>query len=403
MRRREKGLLLEKNDKGIVLTPDGDFRFVPSPAAEVGAEITFTSVPAVRWWFLSIAAALMVAFIGLALYRYFLLAPVAYVALDINPSLELGLNRQERVVQIEALNGDAVRLTVGVKLRGRPVTEAVKTLIYRAIELGYVSTRREGVVLLTVVPVREGEPVPRTADLAQAVGQAVAKRDLPVKVVATAVPARYREEAHRLGLSPGRYVLKMGASRTGKPVTVQELKREGLARLEAHRQVPVEELVRAGQQEEVVVVPAKIRREAAIREKEEYGQDKAGAPEGNLVEKRNGAGKAQPGAPGGLRRLPWGGAKPPEGVTEGRWHGEEQVLKEENRHAAKLRSEEGVREKVYGPGMAERKGTKRSKRVNPEGERITEKVYWSEGEEIGNGAAEESLRPEGCGQRPAGD
>lgn len=402
MRRREKGLLLEKNGNGIVLTPDGDFRFVPSPAAEVGAEITLTGVPAVRWWLLSIAAALTVAFIGLGLYRYFLPAPVAYVALDINPSLELGLDRRERVVRVDALNGDAVRLTAGVKLRGRPVTEAVKTLIYRAVELGYVSARREGVVLLTVVPVREGEPVPRAADLAQAAGQAVAKRDLQVKVVATAVPAKYREEAHRLGLSPGRYVLKMGASRAGKPVTVQELKREGLARLEAHRRVPVEELVRAGQQDGVVVVPAKIRRGAAVREKEEHGRYEAGAPEGNLVEERNGAGKAQPGGAGGLRRPPWDGAKPPEGVTGGRLQEEKQGL-EERRAAAKLRPEEGVREKVYGPGMSERQVTRKNGRADRGGGSITGKVYRSEGGEVGNGAAVETSRPESYGQRSAGD
>ncbi|RPF42745.1 hypothetical protein EDD75_1855 [Thermodesulfitimonas autotrophica] len=402
MRRREKGLLLEKNGNGIVLTPDGDFRFVPSPAAEVGAEITLTGVPAVRWWLLSIAAALTVVFIGLGLYRYFLPTPVAYVALDINPSLELGLDRQERVVRVEALNGDAVRLTAGVKLRGLPVTEAVKALICRAAELGYVSARREGVVLLTVVPVREGEPVPRAADLAQAAGQAVAKRDLQVKVVATAVPAKYREEAHRLGLSPGRYVLKMGASRAGKPVTVQELKREGLARLEAHRRVPVEELVRAGQQDGVVVVPAKIGRWAAVREKEEHGRDEAGAPEGNPVEEKTGAGKAQPGGAGGLRRPSRDGAKPPEGVTGGRLQEEKQGL-EERRGAAKLRPEEGVREKVYGPGMSERQVTRKSGRADRGGGSITGKVYRSEGGEVGNGAAVETSRPESCGQRSAGD
>jgi len=203
----------------------------------------------------------------LALYRSFFASPVAYVALDINPSVELGVNRQERVVEVMTLNGDAGQLVAGVKLKGRPVKEAVALLIGRAAELGYINRQREGVVLLTVLPARENAAAPPAAVLAKVAIQVAEQRNLPVKVVATAVPAAYRKEAHRLGLSPGRYTLKVGAARAGKPLTLEELRHEGLGRLEVNRRVRVEALVRANRLDKVVVVPARLK-QSSVRKKE---------------------------------------------------------------------------------------------------------------------------------------
>jgi hypothetical protein len=259
MKPGEKGILLEKDGKGIVLTADGEFRYIPSPQAEVGAEVPLPSVPPQRWWLLSLAAALAAVFIGLGLYRYFLPAPVAYVALDINPSLELGIDRQERVVKVVCLNEEARRLAAGVKVRGLPVTKAVTLLLGRAKALEYLDSRRPGVVLVTVVPARKDAPVPvEVKRLAEVAVRQLEKERVPAKVVAATVPAAFREEARRLGLSPGRYALKAGAENVSKPLSVQELKREGLAQLETRRQVQVEELLQAERRNKVVVaVPPK--------------------------------------------------------------------------------------------------------------------------------------------------
>lgn len=257
MKPGEKGILLEleKDGKGIVLTAEGEFRYIPSPQAEVGAEVPLPSMPPQRWWLLSLAAVLAAVFVGLGLYRYFLSAPVAYVALDINPSLELGIDRQERVVKVVCLNEEARRLTAGVKVRDLPVTKAVTVLLRRAKALAYLGSRRSGVVLVTVVPARKGTPVPvEVKRLAEVAVEELKKEQVPAKVVAATVPAAFREEAHRVGLSPGRYALKAGAENVSEALSVQELKREGLAQLEIRRQVQVEKLLQAERRSKVVVV-----------------------------------------------------------------------------------------------------------------------------------------------------
>lgn len=336
MKRQEKGLLLEKNGEGIVLTRDGDFRFVPPPVAEVGAEIPLPFPPVVRWWLLSLAAVLAAVFVGLSFYRCFLPVPVAYVALDINPSVELGLDRQEQVIRVQALNSDAKRLIAGLELRGQPVAQAVRLLIGRAAALGYVGSDREGVVLLTVTRMREGISAPQPAELAAAAAQEVEKRRLAVKIVATAVPTEYRKEAHRLGLSPGRYMLKIGAAHSRQPValSVKELESEGLARLETQYRVRIEELIAAERRAGVVVVPARVKSKPP-------GSGK-GAGQALL---RLGTKEEQ----SGLRELdgvrPW----PPRSEEErAPKEGGSQKVKEESRLRTQLYPPTGVREETYG-------------------------------------------------------
>ncbi|MEW6193479.1 MAG: anti-sigma factor domain-containing protein [Bacillota bacterium] len=293
MKPEEKGILLEKDGKGIVLTADGEFRYIPSPQAEVGAEVPLPSGPPQRWWLLSLAAALAAVFIGLGLYRYFLPAPVAYVALDINPSLELGIDRQERVVKVVCLNEEARRLAAGVKVRGLPVTKAVTVLLGRAKALEYLDSRRPGVVLVTVVPARKDAPVPvEVKRLAEVAVRQLEKERVPAKVVAATVPAAFREEARRLGLSPGRYALKAGAENVSKPLSVQELKREGLAQLETRRQIQVEKLLQAERRSRVVViVPPEIELPGKSRTGGGQAMKDIAAPEDEFEPGRPGEGR----------------------------------------------------------------------------------------------------------------
>lgn len=55
--------------------------------------------------------------------------PVAYVSVDVNPSVELALNRLDRVVSATAYNEDGEAVLAGVKLEGRSYTQAIDELL----------------------------------------------------------------------------------------------------------------------------------------------------------------------------------------------------------------------------------------------------------------------------------
>lgn len=272
MKRQQKGILLEKNGAGVVFTDEGDFCRISPPSAEIGEEVLFSRGAVRQWWALSLAAAALAVFVGLSMFRFIYTSPVAYVALDINPSIELGIDHTERVIEVSSLNEDARRLVAGLSLRRRPITEAIALVIDRAEGMHYLSAGSPGVVLVTVVPVQSGSAVPETRRLAQAAVQQLEKKNVPAKVVAATVPSSLRKEARRLGLSPGRYALKIGAGTDKQVMTVHELKQEGLAQLEQRRQVTVEELLRAGHQDKVIVVPPRAQHHGKKYEKRDNGE-----------------------------------------------------------------------------------------------------------------------------------
>lgn len=273
MKRQKTGILLEKNVEGIVFTAEGEFCRISPPSAEIGEEVSFSRSMIRQWWTLALAAAVLAVFIGLGMLRYIHTSPVAYVALDINPSLEFGIDKAERVIEVSLLNEDARRLAAGLSLKGRTVTEAITLVIERAEEMDYISEERSGVVLVTVVPVRSGLEAPETERLAQAAVRQLERKNVAAKVVAASVSSSLRNEARRLGISPGRYALKVGAGNDKQVMTVQELKQEGLTQLEQRRQVTVEQLLKDGHQDQVIVVPPRVQNKSRNHRKEDAGED----------------------------------------------------------------------------------------------------------------------------------
>jgi len=77
---------------------------------------------------LAAACALIALLVGVGAWQV-VCTPVAYVSVDVNPSLELGLNRLDRVVSATAYNDDAQAVLEGVELTGKPYTQAIDALL----------------------------------------------------------------------------------------------------------------------------------------------------------------------------------------------------------------------------------------------------------------------------------
>lgn len=66
-------------------------------------------------------------------------APLTTVAIDVNPSIELNLDKNENVVSVNALNSDAATIIEGLELEGRKLDKAIKLIVGSMIEKGYIS------------------------------------------------------------------------------------------------------------------------------------------------------------------------------------------------------------------------------------------------------------------------
>jgi len=150
-----RGIVMAEGPRGlVVLTPDGEFVEVPGRSGAIGEEIGFE--PPLRRTALhrrllltaSAAAVLLLFAIGLARMPIFHGPQVAaYVAIDINPSVEIGVDKHRSVVELQALNEDGERVIEGIAYRKRPVGEVTADIILSAEAADYL--RDGGEVFVT--------------------------------------------------------------------------------------------------------------------------------------------------------------------------------------------------------------------------------------------------------------
>lgn len=213
-----KGTVLEINsDTALVMTSECDFMEIHRlEGLESGQEIVFSRRDVVRRGkrtgrvAFALVACLALFFICVPVYISFFTgtagAAVAYVSLDINPSLELAVNDRYRVLEATALNKDGDKLLQGVSVHGKPVAEAVKALIKAAEEMHYLGTDGQDQVLVCLTPV---ESPNQNAELLSNIGDELAdlgkSKTAKIKIVGTT--NIQHQEAQQMGMSAGRYAL----------------------------------------------------------------------------------------------------------------------------------------------------------------------------------------------------
>ncbi len=147
------------------------------------------------------AAAVACVFLGSGVYSYNNLIPASYVSIDVNPSLEYGLSRRNRVLSVKALNEDAEPIVEELKsmhLRQMTVAEGVEKATEVLKSREYIAEGRDNVMLLGIT----GENVKSSETISREVAVGDAEVTLH-KVEAT--PAE-RKEAKKRGVSAGRYM-----------------------------------------------------------------------------------------------------------------------------------------------------------------------------------------------------
>ncbi len=71
----------------------------------------------------------------------------ATVALDVNPSIELDIDKKEKVIEAEALNADARAVLEGMDLRGVDLNVAVNAIIGSMLQHGYISADKNSILV----------------------------------------------------------------------------------------------------------------------------------------------------------------------------------------------------------------------------------------------------------------
>ena len=219
MRKAVQGIVVEINNRScIIMTREGEFYQVPRPTREVmiGEEIR-AQLPVSYWskWLRwgSLAVAILLMFTGWCFYRYTLPVAVAHVSLDINPSLELSVDRNGCVIDGVGFNTEGQYLLAAVPIKGKDIYAVVGEIVVVAIQQNYLTPGKENLVFTTVVEdaAEEASKVVEEDLVYQTIVRTLEASDLPVEVLVTRTKLELHQQAHRTGVSTGRFLLYQDA------------------------------------------------------------------------------------------------------------------------------------------------------------------------------------------------
>jgi len=228
---RDKGVVLSNDGKRcVVLTPDGRFCTVPR-AGNVGQEIEFRSARP-SWRVLLAAASLFVILMTGTLFTS-LFPAAGYVSVDINPSLELGMNAWGRVVRATGLNADGRDLLKGLPLYGNTLDQALTRIARQAEAMHYLKADNpDNTVVVAYTPGRLAFIRLRGQEEAyRALGDELTRERTPAKLVFARMTAAEKAQAAKMGLSAGKYLVRERLLAKGVNIPVEQMARTSIAEL----------------------------------------------------------------------------------------------------------------------------------------------------------------------------
>lgn len=146
--------------------------------------------------------------------------PVSYVSVDINPSVELTLNRFNRVTNAEGKNRDGVILLGDIKLKGRGYIEAVELLVESDSMKSYLA--KDSALTFTVAS-------PKAEELLQGLESSAVSS----KYQSTCRQAEMNSVhvAHECGISLGKYQIYLHLAKYDDTITPDDCRNMSMHRL----------------------------------------------------------------------------------------------------------------------------------------------------------------------------
>lgn len=219
----------------IVLTRQGDYvRVKTLPHYRVGYEIECPPVPAVKYWIrYASAAAVLVFFIGLGGLVFTFTTPYSYVNLDINPSVEMTVNRFDYIIQVKGMNPDGDALLSKGSVLYKSLQAGVGILLERLDQEGYLPSDSPSTLVLTIVSEDQRKIDRFDQTISEAISQKLNHQSkVDVYVIHTDLQTHTDAEKHNL--SSGRFLLIQELQKTtGQDLNPNEMK-----------DVPITEIVR---------------------------------------------------------------------------------------------------------------------------------------------------------------
>lgn len=223
------GVIVEIEGKEMVVVDrKGNFKKLKyKEGYRIGQEIDLQAMPTIRYTSMiqrmAAVAAVFILVIGMGLYSYY--SPYSYVSMDINPSVEIILNRYERVLDVQPLNEDGKKIiNHNYHFMHKKVDDAISELINGAHEANYLKDNDNNEIFITV-----SAPKPQAA---QEIGRYVREyaaaglkqSNINANVTVEGVTIQKRVQAKKEHISVGKLLLLEQLQKVSPAANIDEVK-----------------------------------------------------------------------------------------------------------------------------------------------------------------------------------
>lgn len=229
-----KGVVLKKKRKSyIVVTPNGEFlRTKTKENYQIGEEINFEQedeIPSFNFFFkpqfMKLAVAMVMLFaVILPLHLLKSEDAYAYVTVDINPSVEMKINKQYEVVGIKGLNNDGKTLVREIKhWKKRDFNEVTKQVIKKAEEEGKLGKKREVLMSIAYKNEKEEKAFVKFEEKTREI-ETITK----VEITRFEIQKDTREKAVKMKVSPNKLYISEESKKQGKAIEIENIRNKSV-------------------------------------------------------------------------------------------------------------------------------------------------------------------------------
>lgn len=243
-----EGIVIEITEQSIlIMTADGQFKQIAKRerSCQLGEEISYADTfrkPLLNWRSprpFAIAAASVFCLMIVALLSIFgegmaTNKVAAYVTMDINPSIEVGIDENENVIEVRGINDDGLELLKDLAYEGITL-EAFSDLIVQRIELGhYLDSGKANIIIASTVMNKNQKDY--EIELAEkvklrfieAINKTHAATIEQIVVTAITAPQEVRNEAVAQGVSTGKKAMQLLTRKNQKSTSDEDLKEKSI-------------------------------------------------------------------------------------------------------------------------------------------------------------------------------
>lgn len=149
-------------------------------------------------------------------------APVSYISIDVNPSIELALNRFDRVVSATAYNQEGKDILKNLSLNGKIYTIAIDEIVENQTMNTYLTEESE--IIFTIATNHSHE-----SDINTGVQRCCGHTGHNSQSISA--DTSIVEEAHNNGLSLGKYYAYLQLAQYDDTITIDEFKEMSMAEI----------------------------------------------------------------------------------------------------------------------------------------------------------------------------